>query len=181
MGAWMLLQTMGANAVRNAQRMLKLPEKWSLRGVCAYLLARFDVTYKGLRTTWYSEQIYKVLRTGRLPCVTGYSPVIIDSPVDSQSAFNTIVATEPQHWSAFVALKIYMRVLALELTGYPVKTILQIHDETVGAIAEYVDTKEFDELIQKIGDLPQKTRWDDKVLRIPVGTPVYANNWKGLK
>ena len=188
MGAFVLLTTIGVSNVRRAQKLLGLDASWSLMQVCAYLLKAFDSTYPNIRGRWYFEQVIKVMKTGRLPCVSGYKPLVLVSPTDSKMNLNSIVSLDPQNWSVVLSLRGANNLLTAELKGSPIKYWHQMHDENLvlvptgqGITVEQVD-KHFAECCGNSTELPWK--WPDgsqAVLSIPVGESVFGTHWGDMK
>jgi len=188
MGAFVLLTTIGVTNVRRAQRLLNLDSSWSLIQVCAYLLQSFDRTYPGIRGRWYFEQIQKVLKTGRLGCVSGYAPLVLTSPLDSKMNLNSIVSLDPQNWSVYISLAAANNLLSAELGGSGIKYLHQMHDENLTLVPTSAGhtVKDIDDYFRRHCANEQTMSWtwhdgSQAKLVIPVGETVFGTHWSDMK
>lgn len=134
MGPSVLLDTMGAKAVREAQRLLGLPPNMHLLGVCAYLLEQFDRTYPRVRGEWQREVVKEVTFTGKLTLPTGYVRRTFLQPAKNKRDLNAAVASLPQGlsvWAVNKAMrKIFWDIQHAALLG-KFRLKMQVHDEVV--------------------------------------------------
>ena len=201
MGARVFVDQAGATVCYKMKELLSLPDEWTLIQVASYMLNKFDQRFPEVRNDWATEQAYEVASTGHLQCVTGYKPLILDSPFHSKPCLNECVATESQHFAAQINLNVTHELWLAEIrTGGAVLPLMQIHDENLFAVRDdytmqKVDTKgklywsgtpELDQLYQDCADreYDMKFTWSDGVpakLKIPADNPIVGLNWLDVK
>lgn len=201
MGARVFVDQAGATVCYKMKELLSLPDDWSLLQVAAYMLDKFDQRFPEVRNQWATEQAYEVATTGCLQCVTGYKPLILDSPFHNKSCLNECVATESQHFAAQINLNVTHELWLAEIrTGGLVLPLMQIHDENLFAVRDnltqpstdkegraiLVGTEELNDIYQDCADreYDMKFIWSDGVpakLKIPADDPVVGRNWLDVK
>jgi DNA polymerase I-like protein with 3'-5' exonuclease and polymerase domains len=132
MGAAILVETMGEEAVRKAQLILGLNRFWSLIQVAQYLLDRFHSTYPNIKGKYYPKVIADVTKTKMLVGATGWTRYCFGDPANNKRDLNALVAHCPQSLNAMKLNKAYMRVF-YEIAINPkysqhFKLCAQIHD-----------------------------------------------------
>ena len=169
MGANVLVDTMGIPALREAQRLLKLPVHWNVKKVAEYLLERFEQTYPKLKGQWYASIIQEVLTTDMLTSrayhhspyekiseseiqlriqTGGWTRYCFGRPDKNKSDLNAYVAHPPQSLNAQTLNRAWMRVF-YEIAIHPehsrnFRLLAQIHDSILFLYRrghEYLATK----------------------------------------
>lgn len=187
MGVRVFIENTGIRQVLKMQELLKLPADWQPTSVVKFVINRFDKRFPEVRNDWATEQACEVLTTGRLQCATGYAPLFLESPMHSKSVLNQCVATESQHLSAQIALRIFHN-LWLSEQAHPdlLYTLLQIHDENMFGFPASSDRAKLDEIYLAAADaeMPFDFTWRDGTkacLRIPADKPLYGTRWYDVK
>ena len=190
MGAGVMLTTMGVKNVRIARGAFGMSIDTKLVDVTKRIIAKADEKYPEVRSKWYKSQVVKVLTKGTLPCVTGFEPIVFGNPIDHKPDLNTVVSTEPQNLSAYISLKAAVKLVNAEIEGRAPKGfryVLQMHDEQVCTAPASTPVKEMDDFLYEECANSTDMGWvrpdtgKPAVLVIPVGEPVYAKHWAGLK
>jgi DNA polymerase I-like protein with 3'-5' exonuclease and polymerase domains len=130
MGWFVLINTMGEDKIRQAQKLLGLPSKWTLREIAEHLLAVFTRTYPVVRVDYQNWIKLVVPRDRMLTGATGWTRYCFGEPGKSKQALNAYVAHCPQSLNAQVLNKAWMAVfyeVALP-NQKDFKLIAQIHD-----------------------------------------------------
>lgn len=187
MGVRVFIENAGIRVILKMQELLKLPVEWQPQDVVKFVLNRFDKRFPEVRNAWATEQAIEVLTTGRLQCVTGYAPLFLESPMHNKSVLNQCVATESQHLSAQIALRIFHNLwLAEQANPDMLYALLQIHDENMFGFPTGTDKAALDTIYLGAADaeLPFNFNWRDgtqAVLRIPADKPLYGPRWYDVK
>lgn len=187
MGANVFVENAGATVCFRMKELRNLPSDWSLKQVATFMLLKFDERFPEVRGAWATEQAFEVLRTGRLQCVTGYKPLILDSPAHNKSCLNECVATESQHFAAQINLDVTHELWLAEIrTGGAILPLMQIHDENLFAVRDTLPTAELNAIYQQCADkeYPMDFCWSDgtpAILKIPADDPIVGNNWLDVK
>lgn len=157
MGAWVLIDTMGDEAILKAKSLLRVSiMKWlrsqyptldvhklefkynimGLKAVADYLLMVYEKTYPHVKGRWYNAVIHEVMTTQKLVgaavdgiCWTRYC---FGNPQKSKQDLNAYVAHHPQSINAMVLDKAFLRVF-YDIAIHPThkknfKLLAQIHD-----------------------------------------------------
>lgn len=128
MGPAMLLQTMGEVNVREAQKLLSLPTRYSLIQVCEHLLGTYERTYPRVKGAYYNWIKAQVRKHSRLVGATGWTRYCFGDPSTNKLALNGYVAHVTQSLNAQILNKAFLSVFR-ELAFDPdFKLIAQIHD-----------------------------------------------------
>lgn len=130
MGWFMLIDTMGEDKIRQAQRLLALPNRWTLREVAEHLLDVFSRTYPIVRVDYQNWIKLVVVRDRKLTGATGWTRYCFGDPVKNKQALNSYIAHCPQSLNACVLNKAWMAVfyeIALP-HAKDFKLLAQIHD-----------------------------------------------------
>ena len=130
MGWSVLIDTMGEDKIQEAQRLLKLPSRWTLREVAEHLLNVFTLTYPDVRIG-YQEWIKRTVSLShKLTGATGWTRYCFSDPTKSKTALNGYIAHCPQSLNAMTLNKAYIRVFTDIALPNPkdFKLMAQIHD-----------------------------------------------------
>lgn len=184
MGPQVLLDTMGIAAVRQAKKLLSLPEHWSLLRVCEYLLAAFDKTYPVLRGAWYDKCISDVSGTGYLVGPTGWTRRCFGDPKKNKHWLNAYVAHPPQSLAAMQLNTAYGRVFNDVALREPQDFKLgpQIHDSI---LSQYRIGRT--DLVWKVADLMRvpvevkDTFGKKRTLVVPTDVKGEATRWSEVQ
>ena len=181
MGASVLLETMGIKAVREAQRVLKLPKEWTLEGVCKYLLLQYEKAFPEVKGEYYNYIKKQVVTSHKLVGATGFTRYCFDDPTKSKPALNAYVAHVTQSLNAMNLNKAF-RAVFLQLGFNPdFKLVAQIHDSIL-----FQTRKGHDHLAIKVQELmtfPVQVTDCKGVSRemvIPVDLKKLGSNWRGV-
>lgn len=128
MGERVLLETMGAANVREAQRLLQLDPRMSLIEVCRFLLNRYEVTYPRVKGVYYNKIIRDVRTTQKLVGATGWTRYCFGEPWANKPALNSYVAHVTQSLNADILDMAVEKVWNEFGLDHRVKFIAQIHD-----------------------------------------------------
>lgn len=110
MGANVLLQTMGEKNVIQAKVLLNLPATLTMKGVCEYLLNRYEITYPDVKNRWYKSIVNEIMTTGYLVNPLGWTRRCFGNPSKDKRALNAYVAHKPQSLNASTLKKAFMNV-----------------------------------------------------------------------
>jgi DNA polymerase I-like protein with 3'-5' exonuclease and polymerase domains len=128
MGAQVLLETMGPKATREAQRLLKLPARYTLIEVCKYLLLCYEKAFPTVKTTYYTSIKLQIKQTKMMVSDTGWVRYCFGDPEKSKPALNKYVAHRTQNLNAMILNKAWL-IIFKELGFNPnFKLLAQIHD-----------------------------------------------------
>lgn len=128
MGAEVLLETMGPKAAREAQRLLKLPARYTLIEVCKYLLVCYEKAFPSVKKDYYKSIVLQVKQTKMMVSDTGWVRYCFGNPETSKPALNKYVAHKTQNLNAMILNKAWL-VIFKELGFNPnFKLLAQIHD-----------------------------------------------------
>lgn len=179
MGDLTLIDTMGEDKIREAQRILKLPKLWSLRQVASHLLESFHKTYPKIAGTYYVEVKAEIRLTGMLTSKAYHdapyqavpdSPLIrycFGKPWASKPDLNAYVAHPPQSLNAMTLNRAYMKVF-YDIALHPdysadFKLGPQIHDSILFQFRK--GRHEIAELVKLAMEIPVTVRGYDKKVR----------------
>lgn len=129
MGANVLLNTMGMEAVAKTKRLLNLPVKMSPKDCCQHLLDIYSKTFPAVKGRWYKQIINQVVTNKLLTGATGWTRKCFGNPLASKSHLNAYVAHVPQSLSVMIVNKEFFKIWRLQIAN-PQKFRLkaQIHD-----------------------------------------------------
>lgn len=131
MGAYVLLNTMGAKAVAKAKDLLGLPAFYSLIQVCDYLLNSFDTTYKIVRGEFQQKIIDEVSTTSMMTTPSGWTRYCFGDIVNGpKHILNSYISHKPQCQSVQMINDAYYDTwYDLQIKKDLIRTKAQIHDE----------------------------------------------------
>ena len=130
MGWSVLIDTMGEDKIQEAQRLLGLPARWTLREIAEHLLGVFTRTYPDVRIGYQDWIKLTVAKTSMLTGATGWTRYCFSDPSKSKQALNGYVAHNPQSLNAMTLNKAYLKVFTEIALPNPkdFKLLAQIHD-----------------------------------------------------
>jgi DNA polymerase I-like protein with 3'-5' exonuclease and polymerase domains len=130
MGWSVLIDTMGEDKIHEAQKLLGLPARWTLREIAEHLLNVFTLTYPDVRIGYQDWIRRTVSLTHKLTGATGWTRYCFSDPTKSKTALNGYVAHCPQSLNAMTLNKAYLRVFTDIALPNPkdFKLMAQIHD-----------------------------------------------------
>jgi DNA polymerase I-like protein with 3'-5' exonuclease and polymerase domains len=130
MGWSVLIDTMGEDKIQEAQKLLKLPARWTLREVAEHLLNVFTLTYPDVRIGYQDWIRRTVSLSHKLTGASGWTRYCFSDPTKSKQALNAYVAHNPQSLNAMTLNKAYIKVFLNVALPNPkdFKLLAQIHD-----------------------------------------------------
>ena len=130
MGWSVLIDTMGEDKIQEAQRLLNLPSKWTLREIAEHLIGTFVRTYPDVRIGYQDWIRLTVDKTKMLTGASGWTRYCFSDPSKSKQALNGYVAHCPQSLNAMTLNKAYIQVFLQVALPNPkdFKLLAQIHD-----------------------------------------------------
>lgn len=130
MGPGVMLDTMGIDNVRRAQRLLQLPENWLLLKVTGFLLLKYAEAYPVVKGAWYEKCVADVMGSRMLIGPTGHVRYCFGNPKHNKHWLNAYVAHPPQSLAAMQLNKAYTNVFRNVALRWPrdFKLGPQIHD-----------------------------------------------------
>jgi DNA polymerase I-like protein with 3'-5' exonuclease and polymerase domains len=130
MGWSVLIDTMGEDKILEAQRLLGLPKRFTLREVAEHLLGVFARTYPVVRNDYQEWVKLQVALHNKFTGATGWTRYCFSDPSKSKQALNAYVAHNPQSLNAMVLNKAYIKVFTDVALPNPkdFKLLAQIHD-----------------------------------------------------
>lgn len=184
MGPQVMLDTMTIDNVRRAQKLLQLPENWSLLRVTAHLLELFDNAYPVVRGAWYDKCVNAVIGSGQLVGPTGWTRKCFGNPKSNKHWLNAYVAHPPQSLAAMQLNTGYLRVFSEVALLEPVDFKLgpQIHDSIL-----FQYRKGRTDLVWKVADCMRvpvevvDTFGKKRTLIVPVDVKGEEVRWSKLK
>lgn len=157
MGPDVMLDTMGPKKVAEAKRLLKLPARWTLREVCAFLLKRYADTYPEVKKDWYDWIKRTISITKKLVSPLGWTRQFFDDPMKSKPALNSAVAHSPQNLSVGIINQAFYKVWRESVYGVlrgQLRLKAQIHDSLLyGYRADWVP-----KLVAEMMTIPVKVK-----------------------
>lgn len=184
MGERVLLETMGAKNVREAQRLLGLDPRMSLIEVCRFLLNRYEVTYPRVKGVYYNKIIRDVRTTQKLVGATGWTRYCFGEPWANKPALNSYVAHVTQSLNADIldmAVEKVWREYGLDIR---VKFIAQIHDSLLLQIKICPEQNEIAARVRELMIFPVPVTDCVGVTRemvVPVDVKNTGRMWSGLE
>lgn len=180
MGAYVLVQTMGPKAVREAQNLLGLPKHWDLKGVATHLLNIYSKTFPVVKNEYYASIVKDVVVTRKLTGDTGWTRYCFGDPKKNKLDLNAYVAHVTQSLNAMLLNKAFIAVFK-ELGFNPnFKLIAQIHDSILFQVREG-----HEHLAERVKELmtfavPIKDCFGvSRDMLVPVDLKCMGRNWKG--
>ena len=180
MGEQVLLETMGPKAVREAQRVLKLPAKLTLIQVCQYLLACYAKAFPTVKKDYYKSIILQIKQTKMMVSDTGWVRYCFGNPEASKPALNKYVAHKTQNLNAMNLNKAWLRVYYDQRWNPDFKLNAQIHDSLLFQFRighEYL----VDRVVELMTFPVQITDCAGikRDLTVPVDTKILGRTWAG--
>ena len=178
-----LMLTMGVEAMRELRDILELPEKTPLSAVAKQVSLGIDSLYWEIRKRYYPVVVEKYRRTSRVPCITGYSPIIIGD-IKQGETVRTVVCIDGQHTSAHINMIGGVKLLYGFLFGEtPIERetfpYLQLHDEMQVKTSDRFTIQEIDDYTEKC--FANSYIVNGRLMSIPRGIPVFGTNLGQLK
>lgn len=181
MGANVLVDTMGAKALRKAQKLLNLPKHWDLKGIAQHLLNAYEKAFPDVKSIYYRSIIAEVKVTGRLTGDTGWTRYCFSEPSPSNKpALNAYVAHVTQSLNAMILNKAFLNVFnSLGLNPH-FKLIAQIHDSILCMIRHGHEHLADEVVKQMTFSTPIKDcKGVIRNLTVPVDSKKLGKNWRG--
>lgn len=133
MGAYVLVNTMGPKAVREAQRLLDLPKHWELQGIATHLLNVYDKTFPIVKHEYYDSIKLEIKKTKMMVGATGWTRYCFGDPMKNKLDLNSYIAHKTQSLNAMILNKAFLKIFR-ELAFLPeFKLLAQIHDSVLFA------------------------------------------------
>lgn len=180
MGEQVLLETMGPKAVREAQKVLKLPSKLTLIQVCKYLLECYARAFPTVKKEYYKSIVLEIKRTNKMVSDTGWVRYCFGNPETSKPALNKYVAHKTQNLNAMNLNRAWLAVNRKHMFNPNLRLLAQIHDSILGQtrIGHRYLVQEVKELMTfpvPIRDCAGITR----DLIVPVDIKILGRTWAG--
>jgi DNA polymerase I-like protein with 3'-5' exonuclease and polymerase domains len=182
MGARVLVDTMGAKALRKAQVILKLPAHWDLLGIASHLLNAYEKAFPTVKKDYYNSIIKEIKISGRLTGDTGWTRYCFQEATFSKMALNAYVAHVTQSLNAMILNKAFVKVFNVLGFNPNFKLLAQIHDSILFSTKkghEYLAVE-----VQKLMTFPVPITDCKGVVRdltVPVDIKNLGRNWRGSK
>ena len=178
-----LMLTLGVKAMRELRDILGLPHTTPLASVAKQVSTGIDKLYWEIRKRYYPVVVDHYRKTSRVPCITGYNPIIIGSLTQAETV-RTVVCIDGQHTSANINMRGGVRMLYNFLYGTtPIQRkthpYLQLHDEIQAETSDEFTVQEIDEYTERL--FRNKYLVNGRILSIPRGIPVFGKNLGELK
>ncbi len=180
MGARVLVDTMGAKALRKAQIILKLPKHWDLLGIAQHLLNAYEKAFPTVKKDYYQSIISEIKITGRLTGDTGWTRYCFQEATFSKMALNAYVAHVTQSLNAMILNTAFVKVFNALGFNPHFKLLAQIHDSILFSTRhghEYL-AKE----VQQLMTFPVPITDCKGIVRdltVPVDIKNLGANWRG--
>lgn len=136
MGAQVMLETMGPNAVSEARRVLKLPATMPLLQVCQHLLDQYARTYPEVKKDLQEWLKRTIVMTKKLTSPLGWTRYFFSDPTASKPALNAAVAHGPQCLSVGIINRVFYNIWRESVYGSlqgKLRLKAQIHDSILYA------------------------------------------------
>ncbi len=131
MGATVMLETMGPQAVASAKAVLKLPNNMPLLQVCQYLLDQYARTYPEVKVDLQAWIKRTIALTKKMTSALGWTRYFFSDPSASKPALNAAVAHGPQNLSVGIINRVFYKIWRETVYGSlqgKVRLKAQIHD-----------------------------------------------------
>lgn len=181
MGARVLVDTMGANALRKAQHILKLPKAWDLLGIAQHLLNQYEKAFPTVKKDYYKSIISEIKITGRLTGDTGWTRYCFQEATFSKMALNAYVAHVTQSLNAMILNTAFVKVFNSLGFNPNFKLLAQIHDSILFSTRK--GHEHLAKEVQQLMTFPVPIRDCKGVVReltVPVDIKNLGNNWRGV-
>lgn len=180
MGANVLVDTMGAKALRKAQKLLHLPKHWDLKGIAQHLLNAYEKAFPDVKSIYYKSIISEIKVTNRLTGDTGWTRYCFSQATDSKTALNSYVAHVTQSLNAMILNKAFLNVFNSLGLNPNFKLIAQIHDSILCMIRHGHEHLADEVVKQMTFSTPIKDcKGVVRNLTVPVDSKKLGKNWRG--
>jgi len=180
MGARVLLETMGAQAVYKAQRLLGLPSRYTLLEVCEALLLSYKQAFPVVKSSYYNSIKNDIRKTNKLVGATGWTRYCFGDPSKSKLDLNSYIAHVTQSLNAMI-LDIAFKRVFVELAFNPdFKLMVQIHDSIL-----FQTRNGRDDLAEKVKELMTfpvdvtDCKGITRAMTVPVDLDRLGKYWRG--
>lgn len=185
MGASVLVDTMGIEAVWKAHELLGLGTKfpkirWTTIKIAEYLLAQFDKTYPKIRGQFQDEIKREILLTGCITGINGWTRKVFGDPTKSKSALNAVVAHGPQNLSALLLNDAFEEAWWELNDPADFRLIGSIHDSILGQFRGESGRAKLPRLLE-IMTRQVKIPRSGKIMVIPPDLEIWGTYWKKEK
>ncbi len=184
MGWAVLIDTMGEDKILEAQKLLKLPVRWTLREVAEHLINTFAITYPDVRIGYQDWIRRTVSLTHKLTGASGWTRYCFSDPTKSKTALNGYIAHCPQSLNAMTLNKAYLAVFVQVALPNPrdFKLMAQIHDSIlfqyrIGREDLAIKVKELMEIPVTIKDI----KGIDRTFTVPAALKCGKTYWSELE
>lgn len=182
MGANVLVDTMGAKALRKAQGILNLPAHWDLRGIAQHLLNAYEKAFPDVKSVYYKSIIQEIKISNRLTGDTGWVRYCFQQATFSKMALNSYVAHVTQSLNAMILNKAFLKVFNHLGFNPNFRMMAQIHDSILAQIKrghEYLA----DQVVELMTFPVPVTdcRGVTRQLIVPVDSKKLGKNWRGTE
>lgn len=180
MGARVLVDTMGAKALRKAQAILKLPKHWDLLGIATFLLNAYEKAFPTVKKDYYAAIMKEIKITGKLTGDTGWTRFCFGDPSKSKPILNSYVAHVTQSLNAMILNDAFVKVFNVLGFNPNFKLLAQIHDSILFMVRE--GHEYLAEEVQKLMTFPVPITDCKGVTRqmiVPVDIKKLGKNWRG--
>lgn len=182
MGAYVLVQTMGPKAVREAQKLLGLPKHWDLKGVATHLLNIYSGTFPVVKGEYYDKVVAQVMNTRKLVGATGWTRYCFGNPVKNKMDLNAYVAHVTQSLNAMNLNKAFIAVFNRLAFNPDFKLVAQIHDSIF--FQTRIGRRDLAEEVVNLMTFPVRItdcRGITRDMVVPADLSGPGKNWKELK
>lgn len=178
-----LLKELRVDGARRLRAQMGLDPKVPLTQVARMASLGIDRLYWEIRKKYYPKVVDKYRHTSRVPCITGFSPILFGD-INKGETVRTVVCIDGQHTSAYIniagGVKMLYRFLygtkPIERATYP---FLQLHDEIQARTSDEFTVREIDEYTEELFANSHMVHGREMV--IPRGIPVFGKNMGELK
>lgn len=180
MGARVLVDTMGAKALRKAQVLLQLPRSWSLEGIAQHLLNAYERAFPMVKRDYYRSIVAEVKTTSMLTGDTGWVRYCFGDPTANKPTLNSYIAHVTQSLNAMLLNKAFIKVFNALWRNPNFKLFAQIHDSILFATREGHDY--LAEEVRNLMAIPWPVtdcKGITRTLLVPVDVKKLGKNWRG--
>lgn len=178
-----LLQTMGAEMVLQAKRLLNLPANWGLKKVCGHLIEAYHKIYPGLRRDYYPFLTDMIRATHRYTGPTGLTRWFFGDPTKSKHELNALIAHTAQSLTGQIINQGFRKLFAFEKkTNGGIKIIAQIHDSCpfqyrIGRLDLAIEAAQMMKIPIRVKDC----RGKERTMTLPIELKAEGVRWSELK
>lgn len=182
MGAGVLVDTMGAKALRKAQGLLGLPKHWDLKGIATHLLNSYEKAFPEVKGTYYKSIIAEIKVSNMLVGDTGWTRYCFQQATFSKMALNSYVAHVTQSLNAMILNKAFLKVFNHLGFNPNFKLLAQIHDSILCMIRK--GSEHLADEVVKLMMFPvliTDCKGVKRELIVPVDSKKLGKNWRGTE